>query len=165
PGVGAAWRAWARAGMAGGGGRRGPRPDLTRTRAFLARETRAKFPTAAPTPPPAASMDVYFGAVFPPGVGPAVGCPRGDAVVFATEGFTGVHLACLSSDPRAFRPVVQNAAGSMLLPTLSFVWTREFPAGSYTFFVALPLPGAFPNGVVDAGGVLAVSTATVVFAP
>ncbi len=76
-----------------------------------------------------------------------------------------VGTSVAPSDPRTFRPLLRNAAGSSLPPGASFMWTPALPAGPYTFFVALVRPGAFAAGVVRADDVLAVSTAAAVFAP
>jgi hypothetical protein len=112
-------------------------------------------------------VDVYFGALLPPPLGP--GCPAGDPVVFLADGFTRRVLTCLSGSPGSFAPLYRGVMlpGSLpwtLLPSfIGFVWPPDVPAGAYTLFLALTVPGALADAVLDAGElfVLAVQTVSV----
>lgn len=93
------------------------------------------------------AVDTYFGALLPPAVGPALGCPGGDAIVFLADGFTRLVLTCLSSDPQTFAPLVRNMAlpaglpGTLLPNFFRFTWTPDLPAGGYIVFVAFTRSG------------------------
>jgi mannan endo-1,4-beta-mannosidase len=120
----------------------------------------------APTPPLTSPADIYFGALLPPAAGPRFGCPGGDALVFVINGFTGFAVSCLSSPASTFQPLARNVAPSAMQDlTWSFVWPADLPAGNYTFFLALTRPGAFADGSIDAGDVLALQTTITTFTP
>jgi hypothetical protein len=48
---------------------------------------------------------------------------------------------------------------------LSYVWSGSEPAGTYTFFLTVAVPGSFADGTVDPGDIIHSDTATITFAP
>ena len=89
-------------------------------------------------------VDKYFGALLPPGTGPARGCPADDAIVFLT---TRTVLSCLSASPQTFEPVARNLLLPAEFPALStpnfysVVWPSNVPTGAYLFFIAFTRAG------------------------
>jgi mannan endo-1,4-beta-mannosidase len=121
----------------------------------------------AANPGPAVSLDVFFGVRLPPEVGPSLGCPAGDAVVFLADAFTRAVVTCASAPltgfPALFRDVTLPAG---LPPTTvrlqTLVWPPGIPSGGYTFFLGLTPPNAFSDGHVDTADVVVVTTLPVV---
>jgi uncharacterized membrane protein YgcG len=151
-------------GSGGGGGTGGFGLVLSRS-SFTTGET-ATVTLHAPNPALTSSVDVYFGALLPPAAGPSLGCPAGDAIAFLTAGFTGVAVACRSSAPAGFHPLAQNVSPAALQDfSWSFVWPTGLPPGSYTFFLGLTRPGAFADGSIDPGDVLALTSSAVSLSP
>ncbi len=117
---------------------------------------------------PDALVDRYLGAVLPPGVGPALGCPANDTVAFVTETL-GLLLTCLSAPPQTFPPFVRNVLIPADLP-LTFtndvfqtMWPMGAPGGTYILFMADVRSGAVADGSLDPGDVLVLGTAAVSF--
>jgi hypothetical protein len=110
---------------------------------------------------PAAKVDMYLGALVPTSLGPALGCPARDGVVFFADGATKVVVSCLSSAPQSFAPLLQDlliAQPFKVFPNLlAFQWPSGPPAGAYVFFVALTRPSASSNGTANPNDVIAVA--------
>ncbi len=47
----------------------------------------------------------------------------------------------------------------------SFVWSGAEPPGLYTMFLAAVVPGAFADGTLDEGDIVALGSVTFTFAP
>jgi hypothetical protein len=111
--------------------------------------------------------DVFLGILLPPDVSLLIGCPAGDGVAFFAVGFAVVQLACVSDPPQTFQALAQNVvvAGPMAPTTLVNVLTVALPPGTppgvYTVFMVLTTPGAFADGVVGGGELLAIATVPV----
>ncbi len=122
-------------------------------------------------PGAATVVDVYFGVLLPPQVGPALGCPGGDATAFLVDGFARIIVQCLSASPEKFEPLFRNVSIPAALPVttipnfFSFDRPSEFPAGPYTVFLALTLPGALSDGRLDPTDVVAIAGDSVSFTP
>jgi hypothetical protein len=116
------------------------------------------------------AIDVYLGVLPPPALGPMLGCPGGDAVVFFLLP-AGARTACISALPQGMVPLVSGAVlpGALPLTTfpgiLSVAWPGDAPSGSYAFFLALVSQGALLDGRLDPGDVIIVATRTVVATP
>jgi uncharacterized repeat protein (TIGR01451 family) len=114
-----------------------------------------RFDVAAANPGPKGLVEVYFGALLPPAMGPPLGCPAGDALVFLTEGFLGVVVACLGS-PETFASLLPPLVLPAPLPPISVpgffsvTWPPGLPPAPYVFFLAIVGPQAFVDGVVEA---------------
>jgi hypothetical protein len=110
---------------------------------------------------------VFLGILLPPDVSLLIGCPAGDGVAFFAVGFAVVQLACVSDPPQTFQALAQNVvvAGPMAPTTLVNVLTVALPPGTppgvYTVFMVLTTPGAFADGVVGGGELLAIATVPV----
>ena len=115
-------------------------------------------------------MEVYFGVLLPPAMGPGLGCPNGDALAFLTDGFLGVVVACLGL-PETFAPLLPPLVLPAPLPPISvpgffsLTWPPGLPAGPYVFFLVIVGPQAFVDGVIAAGEVLAVGVAELTALP
>jgi photosystem II stability/assembly factor-like uncharacterized protein len=101
----------------------------------------------------AAAQDLYFALLVPPALSTQLGCPGGDAVVFLTDGFSGISLTCLlAAAPQSFVPLIRNAVIPGGLPTVdipdfwTLVWPEGLPAGTYTLVVFTTPPDAFADG-------------------
>jgi hypothetical protein len=125
----------------------------------------------AANPGPAGVVDLFFGLLLPPEVGPALGCPGGDPVVFLADSFTRIVLTCLSSSPAGFSPLVHEVAVPAGLPPTAFpvffshALPPVLPLGSYAVFAAATPPEAFLDGTLDPGDVLAVTAAPFAIVP
>jgi glucose/arabinose dehydrogenase len=117
----------------------------------------------------AQAVDVFFGVIPPPELGPALGCPVGDAVVLLIDGFAGTRAACFSTFPHNFQPVAQDLPLTGALPltelpsVFRFTWPQELPPGAYTFFMAFTRPGALMDGHVGPDDLLALASESVIF--
>jgi uncharacterized delta-60 repeat protein len=113
--------------------------------AFLAGDS-FQVAVAVENPGPPRLADVYFAILPPASVGPALGCPAGDAIVFLTDAFAPV-LTCLSAPEPTIVPFGQNVTIPGALPLtvtpnfFSFVWPPGAPPGAYVFFIVLARPG------------------------
>ena len=108
---------------------------------------------------PGAVVDFYFGAVL----------PDGDTVVFFTNPAFTSGVGSLAK-PLTLQPIV--AAVNLTTPFtfsepafFSYLWTGGEPPGGYLLFVAAVKPRALLDNRIDAGDIVAVSTAAVTFAP
>jgi hypothetical protein len=114
---------------------------------------------------PAVMVDVYFGVLLPPSMGPILGCPAGDAVAYVVDMAAGPSefvVTCLSSGPSSSVALYSNVSLAGELPPL--VLTNFFscdwppiPAGDYTFFMSFTEAGT--NNVVSQ------DTATITYFP
>jgi uncharacterized repeat protein (TIGR01451 family) len=123
----------------------------------------------AQNPGGAALVDVYFGALLPAELGPGLGCPNRDPLVFLTQGFASSVTTCLSQVPQNTPALVTNFQLPAGMPLTSFPdlfglqWTSSIPRGTYTFFIAVTRAGAFADGRMDGNDVLSVASQTVTF--
>jgi hypothetical protein len=119
---------------------------------------------------PTTPVDVFVVVLPPASLGPALGCPGADPLVFLTDGGHGLQVTCLSAPPEAFQAfALATAVPRALPPTVlpGFV-TAVMPAGTagrFTVVVALTPPGAFLDGKVDGADLLAVGTAALDVVP
>jgi hypothetical protein len=114
--------------------------------------------------------DAYLGLLIPAAAAPSLGCAQGDALAFATPGSSTFTVRCLSASATTF-PVyargVTVPAG--LAPTavpdvFRFVWS-SLPAGTYTVFLALTVPGSLADGTINAADIVVLATDTVTLSP
>jgi len=108
-------------------------------------------------PGPTFTGDVYFGAILPDGT---------TAVFISNEGWIQARL----DNPRAFRPLAKNAVLSQGLdlsfdPFFAYTFQGGEASGTYSFFAALTPPGAFADGQIDKGDILALAVAPFRFNP
>lgn len=97
--------------------------------------------------------------------------PDGVTLVFLTNlSPPAFVVTTLDADPRTFPPLVAN----VLIPEnldvaidniVSFTFTGGEPPGEYLFFAILTPPGAFSDGRVDPGDLLAISAQPFSFNP
>jgi hypothetical protein len=105
-------------------------------------------------PGPAIVQDFYFVVLPPPATSAALGCPAGDAAVFATAGFAGSVVRCTAnaspqSFPKLASGVIPAALPATALPTFfSLPWPGGVPPGNYTFAVFTTAPNALADGVI-----------------
>ncbi len=108
-------------------------------------------------------LSVYVVFALPAAVGPSVGCPSGDAVVFLTG--SGATLTCVSSGVQTFAPFLTNVSLSgglatpVSAPLFSFVWPAGAPPGPYVVGLVFTPVGAFSDGRVDPTADINVATA------
>jgi ELWxxDGT repeat protein len=120
---------------------------------------------------PEGLVDVYFGALLPPDSAAAVACPAADPVAFVADAFTGISITCLSAPAATFPPLFRNLlvsgpSGPTLIENFfTFPWTADLPAGLYTLFLVVTLPGALADGALDPGDLLASAIVGFGFAP
>ena len=110
--------------------------------------------TGAPMP-----VDLLFGVIL----------PGSDAVVFF-EGPGLVPGTGRVSQPASIRPMFASlAVGAgidVLIPDFfRYTWQGQEPLGDYQFFFAVTRPGAFRDGRIDGGDLLALQMATVRHVP
>jgi hypothetical protein len=122
----------------------------------------------AANPGPAGFVDVFFGVLFPPAVGPALGCPGGDAVAFIT--FAQVVLTCLSAPPAGFPALLREVSVPGAMPLITFptsfsVVLPALPTGTYVVFIAATSPEALLDGTIDPGDLVAIASAAFGFVP
>jgi hypothetical protein len=116
-------------------------------------------------------VDVYFGAFLPQDIGPALGCPGRDAVIFLVDWFSRTQITCLSAPPQNFEALLRNVTLPAAWPAnefpnlFSFIWPADFPMGIYTFFVALTLPVALGDGSIDPGDIITLDLQAASFHP
>jgi hypothetical protein len=113
-------------------------------------------------------LDVYLVFVLPPFVGPALGCPGGDALAFQT--FGGVVLTCLSSPVQTFAPLVTNitlpgGVPPTAIPLFALPWPAVAPLGPYAVALALTPVGAFADGRVNPLAELVIAPASFTAVP
>jgi hypothetical protein len=120
-------------------------------------------------PGAAVSVDVYVGVLLPSAAGPGLGCPRGDAVAFVTEGSSALTVRCASASPATFprfstgTSIPTWAAATTMSDFFALAWPSS-SAGADTVFMALTAAGALADGTIAAGDVIAFDTRTVTIA-
>jgi len=114
--------------------------------------------------------DAYLGLLIPAAAAPSVGCAQGDALAFATPGASTFTVRCLLGSAATF-PVYSRGvtipAGlspTAVLDVFHFVWS-SLPAGTYTVFLALTVPGSLADGAINAADIVALATDTVTLSP
>jgi hypothetical protein len=127
--------------------------DPTQTTSLVLNANRRTFDVGDPirldlvvNPGPLRTADEYFGALFPSGTGPLLGCPNDDAVFFGADGFARFIVSCLSTSPSQLAPLARSVVFVGSTPTLTknffgFPWPANVPAGTYTFFAVLTQAG------------------------
>jgi hypothetical protein len=116
-------------------------------------------------------VDVYFGALLPAAVGPAFGCPGGDALAFFAGSLAQVAVTCASASPASFAALFRGVSIPALLPTtpvpgfFSAVWPPGASPGAYLFFMLLTPPDALTDGVIGLGELMAIGTAGLTAVP
>jgi subtilisin family serine protease len=116
------------------------------------------------------TVDVYLVAQVPAAQGVALGCPAGDALLFFT-GAVAPTVICASTPP----PMLPAIAAGVTIPSalapvsipavLEVTWPPGLLAGSYTFALALLKTGAFADGIIDPGEVVAIGMDTLTYMP
>jgi len=106
-----------------------------------------------------AVVDFYFGVVL----------PDGDTLVFFTNLEFASGVGSLAK-PATLQPIVAGidltTPFTYSQPTFfGYSWTGGEPPGGYVLFVAAVKSGALADNSIDAGDIVAVSTAAVSFAP
>jgi hypothetical protein len=114
--------------------------------------------------------DAYLGLVIPAAAAPSVGCPQGDALAFATQGSATFTVRCSSASAASFPAYARGVtvpaglAPTAVTDVFHFVWP-SLPAGTYTMFVALAVPGSLADGTIDSGDVMIAATDSVTLSP
>jgi hypothetical protein len=149
-------------------------PTPTLSRALNATTFQTGDPLAvsstASNPGDARNVDVYFGLLLPPGAGPALGCPLGDAAAFAAEGTSGLFVRCLSSSPATFPRLAVGVSIPAGLPATTVadvfasVWPPA-PGGTYVVFMAFTAPEALVDGLLGPGDIVVLASAPLTFFP
>ena len=111
-------------------------------------------------PGAATLVDVYLGVLLPPEAGPALGCPQGDAIAFATEGSSSLVIRCASASPATFPRFAAGASIPAGLPPTSvpdFFGLRWSPdqTGSHLVFMIFTVPGSLADGVIHEEDIIA----------
>jgi hypothetical protein len=142
-----------------------PPPDLTLTlslnqSAFRFGDT-LRVGIRAQNPGAPVNADFYFSVVLPDGV----------TVLFVTglSPLTGV-VTRLDADPRTFPPLLPNvhlpqSLDVTLMDFFVYTFAGGEPAGTYAAFTFFTPPGAFNDGRVDAGDLLAIDARPFGFNP
>jgi hypothetical protein len=107
---------------------------------------------------PAFTADFYFAVLLPDGV----------TILFFTP--TNVIASRLDADPRTFQPLAANVplpeGPALIIDNFrSFTFSGGEPSGTYSFFAVLTPPGAFGNGQIDPGEILALGIQPFSFSP
>jgi probable HAF family extracellular repeat protein len=134
-----------------------PKMSITTNRTSFGRTDMLTVSVGVGNPGFPAVVDFYFGALL----------PDGHTVVF----FNDLEFHSAVGDlakPADLRPIV---AGVDLSTPFTFsqhtffeyTWTGGEPSGRYLLFVAAVHPGTFADNSIDAGDIVAVSTAAVLF--
>ncbi|MFQ5552822.1 MAG: FG-GAP repeat domain-containing protein [Thermoplasmata archaeon] len=104
-------------------------------------------------------VDFFFGALL----------PDGDTVVFFTDLSFNTGVGSLAS-PNTLQTIV--AGVDLTTPFVfndpaffTFTWSGTEPSGSYILFFAAVVSGALADNSIDAGDIVALSTATITFTP
>jgi hypothetical protein len=121
----------------------------------------------AQNPGPATKVDAYLGVILPAILGPGLGCPQGDAVVFFVPGGGIGSLSCLSQLPTNTTPLVKSfpfpagMAQTSFPDVFALIWTPSVPPGTYVFFMVLTRPNAFADGQIDSSDILSAASQVV----
>ena len=114
--------------------------------------------------------DLFFGVALAPAAGPPVGCPSGDAAVFASGGLSTFVIRCLSGSPASFPRLATSVVLPGGLPPITvgsfftLIWP-PVPPGVYAVFMVFTVPGALTDGSVDPGDIIIVAVAPLTFLP
>jgi hypothetical protein len=116
------------------------------------------------------SVDVYLGVALAASAGPALGCPRGDAIAFATsQASAGLTVRCASASPATFPRFASGVFVPAALPptTLSDFFGLGWPSqgGAHVVFVAFTVPNSLNDGVINANDIVSIDTKTVTITP
>ena len=113
--------------------------------------------------------DIYLGILLPPAAGPGLGCPRGDAVAFATGGSSGFTVRCASASPATFPRFAAGYAvpggAPVNLPDFFALDWPSSSSGAHVVFMSLAAPNSLADGSLDAGDVIATDSKTVTISP
>ena len=115
-------------------------------------------------------VDVYLGVQLPATAGPALGCPNGDAVAFATAGSSSLAIRCASASPATFPRFTAGTSIPAGLPTTTvpdffgLTWSSAQP-GPHTVFMAFTVAGSLADGVIHDEDLVAFATDAVTIGP
>ena len=134
-----------------------PKISITTNRTSFGRTDMLTVSVGVGNPGFPAVVDFYFGALL----------PDGHTVVF----FNDLEFHSAVGDlakPADLRPIVAGVdlatPFTFSQPTFfEYTWTGGEPSGRYLLFVAAVHPGTFADNSIDAGDIVAVSTAAVLF--
>ena len=121
-------------------------------------------------PGDAVVADAYAGLVLPAAAGASFGCPQGDALAFATPGASTFTVRCLSASAASFPKfatgvsVPASLAATTVSNAFNFVWS-SLPAGAYTVFLALMVPGSLADGTIGGADIISIATDSVTLSP
>jgi len=105
------------------------------------------------------TVDIYFGVVL----------PNGNAVYLITNAalkMKRVNASNVSNwTPLAASLNLSSPFNVNKANFFSYVWAGSEPAGVYTFFLTVAVPGSFADGTVDAGDIIHSSNVAITFAP
>jgi subtilisin family serine protease len=146
--------------------------DLALDRHTLTAGEVVRVGVSVANPGGAAEQDVYFAVLVPAALSAQLGCPAGDAVVFATEAFASSAVVCsLTASPRSYVPLFRSATVPAMLPPTRLddffrvVWPAAVPGGTYTFMVLTTPPGAFADGEIGPADITAFAADRLVASP
>lgn len=115
----------------------------------------------AQNPKPAFNADFYFAILLPDGVG----------ICFITN-LSPLTAQCLplSDDLKTFPPLAANilvpqGLDATLSDLMAFTFGGGEPQGAYSVFMLLTVPGAFSDGSIDSGDIIAVGAQSFTFSP
>jgi len=103
--------------------------------------------------------DFYFGVVL----------PDGNRVFLFTSFSKQIEVVSASNvsnwTPMAAGVNLAAPFNAQLLNFFSYTFSGGEPAGTYTFFLTVAVPGSFSDGTVDEGDIIHSDTASITFAP
>lgn len=117
-----------------------------------------------------ATVDIYLVEQVPAAQGVALGCPAGDALLFFS-GAAAPTVVCGSTPPPVLPAIATGVAippalGPVAIPgVLQVAWPPGLPAGTYAFALALLRAGAFADGIIDPGEVVAIGIDSLTYRP
>jgi Big-like domain-containing protein len=114
-------------------------------------------------------VDAYFGVLVPTAAAAQYGC-QGEALAFLAQGSSTFTIRCRSWSPAtypAYATGVTVPAGlpPTDLPSLFHVVWPSAPAGTYTVFLALIVPGSAADGTLAPSDIVVQATDTVTLSP
>jgi hypothetical protein len=131
-----------------------------------------EFVIEVANPGPDIVVDVYFLIVLPAQLGPEFGCAADVPVVSLTAPLgSGAVPACLSTLPLGLQTLDAGVRIPPQLPAVTLPNVLRLalpvtaPSGDYGFFMLLTRSGAFQDGTVRPGDVIAITGQTVTYAP
>ena len=156
-------------GASGGGGSGQPTIDLNVTDRTPKSGETTRIDLTVANPGDAVVVDAYLGVVVPPAVAATYGC-SGEGLAFLVQGSPTFTIRCRSWSPATYPAYAKNVtvpAGlpPTQLPGLFNVAWPTAPAGTYTVFLALTVPGSAADGRTDPGDIVVQATQTITLSP